>query len=145
MNYSKYHMVLQACRTSSRVILQTTNTALNGALDHDLNRDIDMIIYDQLGNLQDICFYDHSTTEYIYAADGTKLRTIHHPASSSSLTDSIDYIGNLILKNDKPLMYLFGGGYATFDTKTKNEIKNEKAKSSFGDIVAQHNGSLSPK
>lgn len=120
MNYSKYHMVLQACRTSSRVILQTTNTALNGALDHDLNRDIDMIIYDQLGNLQDICFYDHSTTEYIYAADGTKLRTIHHPASSSSLTDSIDYIGNLILKNDKPLMYLFGGGYATFDTKTKN-------------------------
>lgn len=63
---------------------------------------------------------DHSSIEYIYAADGTKLRTIHHPASSSSLTDSIDYIGNLILKNDKPLMYLFGGGYATFDTKTKN-------------------------
>ena len=59
---------------------------------------------------------DHSSIEYIYAADGTKLRTIHHPASSSSLTDSIDYIGNLILKNGKPSMYLFDGGYASFNT-----------------------------
>lgn len=24
------------------------------------------------------------------------------------------------VKNGQPLMYLFGGGYATFDTKTKN-------------------------
>ena len=92
----------------------------NGSLVTDFNREIDWTYYDNIGNTREICFYDHSTTEYIYAADGTKLRTIHHPASSSSLTDSIDYIGNLILKNDKPLMYLFGGGYATFDTKTKN-------------------------
>ncbi len=59
---------------------------------------------------------DHSSIEYIYAADGTKLRTIHRPASSTALTDSIDYIGNLILKNGQPSMYLFEGGYASFDT-----------------------------
>ena len=59
--------------------------------------------------------HDYSNIEYIYAADGTKLRTIHRPASSRALTDSIDYIGNLILKNGQPSMYLFDGGYASFD------------------------------
>ena len=60
--------------------------------------------------------HDHSNIEYIYAADGTKLRTIHRPSSSSALTDSIDYIGNLILKNGQPSMYLFDGGYASFNS-----------------------------
>ena len=60
--------------------------------------------------------HDHSNIEYIYAADGTKLRTIHRPASSSALTDSIDYIGNLILKNGQPSMYIFDGGYVSFGT-----------------------------
>ncbi len=88
----------------------------NGALDMDQNRDIDMIMYDRLGNTHEIWFYDHSNIEYIYAADGTKLRTIHRPAGSTALTDSIDYVGNLILKNGHPSMYLFDGGYATFNT-----------------------------
>ena len=78
----------------------------NGALDMDQNRDIDMIMYDLLGNTREIWFYDHSSIGYIYVADGTKLRTIHRPASSTALTDSIDYIGNLILKNGKPSMYV---------------------------------------
>ena len=59
---------------------------------------------------------DHSSIEYIYAADGTKLRTIHRPASSTALTDSIDYVGNLILKNGQPSMYIFDGGYVSFGT-----------------------------
>ena len=60
--------------------------------------------------------HDHSSIGYIYAADGTKLRTIHRPASSSTLIDSTDYIGNLILKNGQPSMYLFDGGYASFNS-----------------------------
>ncbi len=87
----------------------------NGSLVSDFNREIDWTYYDNLGNTREICFCDHSSTEYIYASDGTKLRTIHLPASSSALTDSIDYIGNLILKNGQPSMYLFDGGYASFD------------------------------
>ena len=88
----------------------------NGALESDLNRDIDLIQYDDLGNARCIYYFEHDQIEYIYAADGTKLRTIHRPASSSALTDSIDYIGNLILKNGQPSMYLFDGGYATFNS-----------------------------
>ena len=87
----------------------------NGALDYDINRDIDLIQYDYLGNTRCIYYFSHDQIEYIYAADGTKLRTIHRPASSIALTDSIDYIGNLILKNGMPTMYLFDGGYATFN------------------------------
>ncbi len=87
----------------------------NGSLVSDFNREIDWTYYDNLGNTREICFCDHSSTEYIYASDGTKLRTIHLPASSSALTDSIDYIGNLILKNGQPSMYLFDGGFASFN------------------------------
>ena len=85
-------------------------------MESDINRDIDLILYDALGNTRCIYYFGQNQIEYIYAADGTKLRTIHRPASSSALTDSIDYIGNLILKNGQPSMYLFEGGYATFDT-----------------------------
>ena len=87
----------------------------NGALESDINRDIDLIQYDDLGNTRCIYYFGHNQIEYVYAADGTKLRTIHRPASSTALTDSIDYVGNLILKNGQPSMYLFDGGYATFD------------------------------
>jgi hypothetical protein len=73
------------------------------------------INYDNLGNPRIVLFGNNNVTEYIYAADGTKLRTIHRPAGLSTLTDSIDYIGNLILKNGQPSMYLFDGGYATFN------------------------------
>ena len=88
----------------------------NGALESDINRDIDLIQYDDLGNTRCIYYFEHDQIEYIYAADGTKLRTIHRPASSTALTDSIDYVGNLILKNGLPSMYLFDGGYASFNS-----------------------------
>ena len=87
----------------------------NGALESDINRDIELIQYDDLGNTRCIYYFGQNQIEYVYAADGTKLRTIHRPASSSALTDSIDYIGNLILKNGQPSMYLFDGGFASFD------------------------------
>ncbi len=94
----------------------------NGALVKDLNRKIGYIGYDNLGNIRNISFHtaNANSIEYIYAADGTKLRTIHRPASSSALTDSIDYVGNLILKNGQPEMYLFDGGYASFNNDTVN-------------------------
>ncbi len=87
----------------------------NGALESDINRNIDLIQYDDLGNTRCIYYFEHDQIEYIYAADGTKLRTIHRPASSTALTDSIDYVGNLILNNGQPSMYLFEGGYASFN------------------------------
>ena len=87
----------------------------NGALVSDANREIDWTDYDYLGNPRSIRFCNLSSIDYNYAADGTKQRTIHRPAASAALTDSIDYIGNLVLKNSQPEIYLFDGGYATFD------------------------------
>ena len=56
-------------------------------------------------------------SEAVGNADGTKLRTIHRSlGGANSYIDSIDYIGNLILKNGQPSMYLFEGGYATFNS-----------------------------
>ncbi len=88
----------------------------NGALESDINRDIDLIQYDDLGNTRCIYYFEHDQIEYIYAADGTKLRTIHRPVASSALTDSTDYMGNLIFKNGQPSMYLFDGGYASYNS-----------------------------
>ena len=88
----------------------------NGSLESDINRDIDLIQYDDLGNTRQINYFDHEQIEYIYSADGTKLRAIYRPAASNALIDSTDYVGSLILRKGQPSMYLFDGGYASFDT-----------------------------
>lgn len=116
----------------------------NGALTMDLNKGITNIEYDLLGNPRKITFGGNRSIEYIYAADGRRLRTIHvqpksigpYPggpklAPSSGLVppiggidyaltkkDSTDYLGKLILKNNHPSQYLFDGGYASFDADT---------------------------
>ena len=95
----------------------------NGALSKDMNRGIGHIGYDDLGNLRRILYHNGIaySIEYIYAADGTKLRTIHRGSGGlNAYVDSIDYVGNLILKNGQPEMYLFDGGYASFNNDTVN-------------------------
>ncbi len=55
--------------------------------------------------------------EAVGKIDGTKLRTIHRGSGGlNAYVDSIDYVGNLILKNGQPEMYLFDGGYASFNS-----------------------------
>jgi len=93
----------------------------NGALVKDLNREIGIIEYDFLGNVRNISFHNAnpSSIGYIYAADGTKLRTIHRTlGGANSYIDSIDYVGNLIIKNGLPSMYMFDGGYVSFSNDT---------------------------
>lgn len=103
----------------------------NGALTYDLNRGIRQIEYDHLGNLRRIRFQESSgsglravirNTEYVYSADGRRLRTAHKERSmlygASATMDSIDYCGNLILRNGVPEKYLFDGGYVSFDADT---------------------------
>ena len=95
----------------------------NGALSKDMNRKIGYIGYDDLGHLRRILYHNGiaNSIEYIYAADGTKLRTIHRGSGGlNAYVDSIDYVGNLILKNGQPEMYLFDGGYASFNNDTIN-------------------------
>lgn len=86
-----------------------------GALTADRNRGITSIEYDDRGNTRRIHFANGSTTEYVYAASGEKLRTIHGTTATLQ-ADTTDYVGTLILKNGQPALCLFDGGYASFET-----------------------------
>ena len=110
----------------------------NGALTKDLNRGIDTVEYDLLGNPKKISFSDDKSIEYVYSADGVKLRETHISpmlvlGSTSRATatvskktlykkDVTDYIGNLILKNGHPESLQFDGGYVSFDADTISGI-----------------------
>ena len=74
------------------------------------------------------------TTEYVYDADGRKLRTVHRTAvpnmsvplnstveldATNTLgKDSTDYVGSFILRQGQLDKYLFDGGYVTFSGAT---------------------------
>ena len=97
---------------------------------YDVNRGIALIDYDDRGKPVRIQFMDGSVTDYVYAADGRRLRTRHQTAvegltvsvnTSHELTasetlskDSTDYIGNFRLNGNTLTRYEFGGGYATY-------------------------------
>ena len=88
----------------------------NGAMTKDLNKGINDITYDLLGNLREITMSDNRSIRYVYAADGTRLRTTHkRKVGNTYLRDSTEYLGNLIVKNGQPVMYRFSGGYFAFD------------------------------
>ena len=101
----------------------------DGSLKWDANKGICLIEYDRHGYPQRVQFYNGNVTEYAYAADGEKLRTIYRTAvpnitvplgttislnSSNTLSvDSINYVGDFIYENGQLKNYLFDGGYAT--------------------------------
>ncbi len=102
----------------------------NGALTMDLNKGIQNIEYDLLGNPKKITLTNNQSIEYVYSADGRKLRTVYRYMLKTCSTpfqifrtvqESTDYVGNLILKNGKPSMYQFSGGYYSFDGDKKPE------------------------
>lgn len=89
-----------------------------GALRRDYNKAVTQITYDLLGNPKKVKFYGGNTTEYVYTADGIRLKTIHTtvvPGSTSSSTsqneilsvDSTVYIGDYIEENGKFKQYNF--------------------------------------
>ena len=88
----------------------------NGAMTKDLNKGITNISYDLLGNMQEITMSGNRKIRYAYAADGTRLKTVHRQWKNNTwLRDSTEYFGNLIIKNGIPSMYRFGGGYYAFN------------------------------
>ena len=111
----------------------------NGAMTKDLNKGITDIEYDLLGNPRKVTFSDKNSIEYVYAADGRKLRTVHSTAIKGRtfpppikpggkrppkqetiyICDTTDFINNYVFKNGKPEMYRFNGGYYSFDAEGK--------------------------
>ena len=105
-----------------------------GSLVWDANKGVSHIGYDLSGMPRRIQFSAGHTTEYVYDADGRKLRTVHRTAvpnmsvplnSTVELVatntlgkDSTDYVGSFILRQGQLDKYLFDGGYVTFSGAT---------------------------
>lgn len=81
----------------------------NGNLIKDLNKGIDFIGYNFLSLPDSIHFQNGSTINYQYAADGTKLRTVHRIAGSAEFKR--EYCGNVVYENNVQKYLLTGEGY----------------------------------
>ena len=86
----------------------------NGNLTKDLNRNISNIEYNFLNLPGKVTFGDGSTIEYVYAADGTKLRTVHNIGGATTTTD---YCGNVVYENGVQKYLLTEEGYVTLSDK----------------------------
>ena len=64
---------------------------------------------------QQVTFSDGSTITYRYAADGTKLRTVH---TISGTTTQKDYCGNVVYENGVQKLLLTEEGYVDLSTST---------------------------
>ena len=82
----------------------------NGNLTKDLNKGISNIEYNFLNLPGKVTFTDGSTITYVYAADGTKLRTKH---VINGTTITTDYCGNVIYENGVRKYLLTEEGYVT--------------------------------
>ena len=82
----------------------------NGNLTKDLNKGISNIEYNFLNLPGKVTFTDGSTITYVYAADGTKLRTKH---VINGTTTTTDYCGNVIYENGVRKYLLTEEGYVT--------------------------------
>ena len=68
----------------------------NGNLIKDLNKDISKIGYNLLNLPDEVTFANGNSIRYEYAADGTKLRTVHKTGATTLTTD---YCGNAVYEN----------------------------------------------
>ena len=80
----------------------------NGNLTKDSNKNISSITYNCLNLPSKVTFSDGSTITYSYAADGTKLRTVH--TISGTVTQK-DYCANVVYENGIQKILLTEEGY----------------------------------
>ena len=96
----------------------------NGNLTKDLNKGISGITYNFLNLPNVVTFSDGSTITYTYGADGTKLRTVHKIASTTTTTD---YCGNVVYENGVQKLLLTEEGYVTLsDSKYHYYLKDHQ-------------------
>ena len=112
---------------------------VNGAIVKDLNKGINGIEYDVLGNLNSITFGNGFKTKYVYDAIGNKLQTTHVGA----VTSITDYCGNFVFEDGKLVKYLFDGGYCSFDVNL-NPTYHYYEKDHLGSVrmVVNENGTI---
>ena len=109
----------------------------NGNLTKDLNKNISEIQYNCLNLPRKVTFTDGSTIEYTYAADGTKLRTVHTIGSTTTTTD---YCGNVIYENGVQKLLLTEAGYVTLaDSKYHYYLQDHQGNNR---VVIDQNGTV---
>ena len=109
----------------------------NGNLTKDLNKNISNIQYNSLNLPSKVMFTDGSTIEYTYAADGTKLRTVHTIGGTTTTTD---YCGNVIYENGVQKLLLTEAGYLTLaDSKYHYYLQDHQGNNR---VVIDQNGTV---
>ena len=86
----------------------------NGNLTKDLNKGITEIQYNCLNLPSVVTFSDGSTITYTYAANGTKLRTVHKIGGTATMTD---YCGDVVYEKGVRKLLLTEAGYVTLNDK----------------------------
>ena len=96
----------------------------NGNLTKDLNKNITSIQYNCLNLPSKVTFGNGNTITYLYASDGTKLRTVHKIGSAVTTTD---YCGNVVYENGSQKLLLTEEGYVTLaDNKYHYYLKDHQ-------------------
>ena len=113
----------------------------NGNLTKDSNKGITNIAYNCLNLPSRVTFGDGSTIVYTYAADGTKLRTVHTISGTSTQKD---YCANVVYENGVQKMLLTEEGYVDLSNNTyyyylKDHQGNNRVVVSSGGTVAEVN------
>ena len=115
----------------------------NGNLTKDSNKGITNIAYNSLNLPSKVTFSDGSTIVYSYAADGTKLRTVH---TISGTTTQKDYCANVVYENGVQKMLLTEEGYVDLSVTSpayyyylKDHQGNNRVVVSSGGTVAEVN------
>lgn len=109
----------------------------NGNLTKDLNKGITEIQYNCLNLPNKVVFSDGSTVAYTYAADGTKLRTVH---TISGVTTTTDYCSNVIYENNTAKLLLTEEGYVSLnDNKYHYYLKDHQGNNR---VVVDQNGNV---
>lgn len=123
----------------------------NGAMTKDYNRGIADIEYDYAAMPKRIQFMNGSINEYIYTADGIKLKTIHRTAvdgihtyskrelstAETKYRDEICYIDGFELRNGDAGKYYYANGYLDCDNSGHYSY-NFFAKDHLGNIRASY-------
>ena len=113
----------------------------NGNLTKDSNKGITNIAYNCLNLPSRVTFGDGSTIVYTYAADGTKLRTVHTISGTSTQKD---YCANVVYENGVQKMLLTEEGYVDLSNSSyyyylKDHQGNNRVVVSSGGTVAEVN------
>lgn len=109
----------------------------NGNLTKDLNKNITGIQYNFLNLPSKVMFSDGSTLTYVYATNGTKLRTVH---TISGVTTTTDYCGNVVYENGVQKLLLTEEGYVSLDgNKYHYYLKDHQGNNR---VVVDQNGNV---